>query len=208
MAIEQYGLRKDKPTRKVSMKIFAGGQHTRILRGIWGIVVGVIALLWPMITLTLLILMFGVYVFVDGVITLLFTLKGIEPRKRRWTGLLEGLFGIAVGLVTLFWPTVTVFILTYLIALWAILSGVFRVYLVIQHGQEMSGEWLLALSALLSTALGLFLILAPNAGVRSIVRLLGIYFLLLGISFLVSKFRKGSSQRQLVGGTATKGIKD
>lgn len=190
------------------MKIFAGGQHTRILRGIWGIVVGLIALLWPMITLTLLILMFGVYVFVDGVITLLFTLKGIEPRKRRWTGLMEGLFGIAVGLVTLFWPTVTVFILTYLIALWAILSGVFRVYLVIQHGQEMSGEWLLALSALLSTALGLFLILAPNAGVLSIVRLLGIYFLLLGISFLVSKFRKGSSQRQSVGGIATKGIED
>src|SRR5688572_13732973 len=86
------------------------------LRGFLAIVFGVLAFLWPGITLTVLVLMFGAYALVDGVFAIAAAVSG-QTGGRPWWGLvLEGLVGIAAAAATVLLPGITALTLLYLIA--------------------------------------------------------------------------------------------
>src|SRR5579864_143015 len=95
------------------------------LRGLAAIIFGILAFIWPAITLAVLILFFGAYAIVDGVLALYAAWQ--SHGKNAWVPLLEGVLGILAGLVAFFAPGITAFALLIVIAAWAILTGVMEV---------------------------------------------------------------------------------
>jgi uncharacterized membrane protein HdeD (DUF308 family) len=159
-----------------------------LLRGLVGILFGIITFFAPGITLAALVLVFGAYAFVDGVLTLVSAVRRRSTTDRWWILVLEGIAGILVGIATLFVPGITALVLLYLIAAWALVTGVLELAAAIRLRKVITNEWLLALGGIVSILLGVLLILAPAAGALAVVIWIGAYAfvfgaLLVGLSF-------------------------
>ena len=98
-----------------------------VLRGMVAVLFGLAALVWPGATLTALVLLFGAYALVDGLLALIVSLLDRQESDHGWALLLKGLAGIAIGVLTFLWPSVMAQALVYLIAAWAVLTGVFEI---------------------------------------------------------------------------------
>jgi uncharacterized membrane protein HdeD (DUF308 family) len=166
------------------------------LRGVLGILFGIVAFVWPGATLAALILVFGAYVFVDGIFAVI---AGIGMRRqidRWWLIVLEGAAGIILGVLTFRSPDTTALILLTFIAAWSIVTGIFEIATAVRLRKLIADEWLLILSGVVSIIFGILLIALPDAGGLSIVWLLGAYALLFGILTLMLSFRlRGMRER-------------
>jgi uncharacterized membrane protein HdeD (DUF308 family) len=159
------------------------------LRGVAGILFGIGAFVWPGATLAALILVFGAYVFVDGIFAVV---AGIGMRRQLslwWLVVVEGLAGIILGVLTFRSPDTTALVLVTLIAAWSIITGIFEIATAVRIRTMIANEWLLILSGVVSIIFGILLIAQPSAGAISIVWLLGAYALLFGILTLMLAFR-------------------
>ena len=160
------------------------------LRGLCAIIFGILAFVWPGVTLGVLVLLYGAYALVDGVLAIVAALsKRQESGLPWWALLLEGLLGIAAGIVTFVWPGITALFLLFLIAGWAIVTGVFEIIAAIRLRKEIEGELWLALSGILSIIFGVLLFVRPGAGALTVVWLIGAYAIFFGIFLLALAFR-------------------
>jgi uncharacterized membrane protein HdeD (DUF308 family) len=157
------------------------------LRGVAAVVFGVMALIWPGITLFVLVVLFGAYVLVDGVIAIGTAIGANRERadagSRGWL-IVEGIAGILFGVLTFAWPGVTTLVLLWLIAAWAVITGVLEIVSAVRLRRELRHEWLLALSGALSVLFGLLLIVWPAAGALAVVTLIGAYAIVFGIALV------------------------
>jgi len=168
------------------------------LRGVLGIIFGILALIFPGPTILSLVLLFSAYMLVDGIFGIISAVRAIRRKEDRW-GLLifEGLLDIATGVVAFLWPGLTVVAFVWLIAAWAIVSGGlmtaagFR--LNIEHGR-----WWLVLGGLLSLAYGVLLIITPLIGAIVLTWWLGAYALVFGIALVIFSFKLRSRQHERV----------
>lgn len=159
------------------------------LRGLFAILFGILALIWPSLTLLTLVYLFGAYVLVDGVFGVINGIQAYGERKRWWLLVLEGLLGIVVGILTFLWPDITALTLLYLIAAWAIITGVLEIVQAIQLRKVIRGELLWIIGGALSVIFGFLLILFPGAGALSVIWLIGVYSILFGILLIILGFR-------------------
>ena len=166
------------------------------LRGLAAIVFGVLAFVWPAITLWALVLLFGAYMLVDGIFAIVAAVRAAGREARWWLLLIEGVLGVLAGLVAAFWPGLTALALLYFIAAWAIVSGILEIAGAIRLRREIEGEWALGLSGALSLLFGVLLVVIPApAGLLSLVWLIGAYALAFGVLLLVLAFRlRGASE--------------
>jgi uncharacterized membrane protein HdeD (DUF308 family) len=172
-----------------------------LLRGILGIIFGLLALIFPGPTMLSLVLLFSAYMLVDGVFGIISAVRAIRRKEDRW-GLLifEGLLNIAVGIAAILWPGLTVIAFVWLIAAWAIVTGGlmttagFR--LNIEHGR-----WWMVLGGLLSLAYGVLLIITPVIGAVVLTWWIGAYALLFGIALVIFSFKLRSRQQERVNPT-------
>src|SRR4030095_15178748 len=111
-----------------------------LLRGLPGILFGIIALAMPGITLASLILVFGVWLLFDGVFTIFHAFSGRQASPRWWMMLLEGLIAAALGIYALRAPGLAAITLLFYIAGWAILSGIIRIALAFTLRRGSPGE--------------------------------------------------------------------
>ena len=95
------------------------------LRGVLAIIFGALALIWPGLTLFVLIALFGAYALVDGIFAVIAGIASYGRNERWWAMLLEGIAGIILGLLTFFYPGITALVLVYFIAAWALITGIF-----------------------------------------------------------------------------------
>jgi uncharacterized membrane protein HdeD (DUF308 family) len=160
---------------------------TLLLRGIVAVLFGLAALFWPGLTLLVLIVFFGAFVVVDGVVAIVAGIWGTGGR--RWLLLAEGVLGVLAGLIAFFYPGMTALVLLYVIAAWAILTGILRVVLAISSRREVENAWLLVLSGVLSVIFGVILAVLPGVGLLSLVWLIGIYAVIVGVVLIVLAFR-------------------
>jgi uncharacterized membrane protein HdeD (DUF308 family) len=167
------------------------------LRGLFGVLFGIAAFAWPGLTLGALVLLYGAYAFADGVFALAAALAGRTEIRPWWALLLEGVAGIGVGVLTIFWPGITALALLYLIAAWAVVTGVFEIAAAIRLRKEIPGEWLLALSGVVSVLFGLALVINPGAGALAMVWLIGAYAILFGVLLIALGFRLRSFVRRV-----------
>jgi uncharacterized membrane protein HdeD (DUF308 family) len=164
------------------------------LRGLVAILFGLAALFWPGLVLAVLIVFFGAYALVDGVLAIIAALRSSARGMRRLL-LIEGAIGILFGILALFWPGLTALTLLYIIAFWAILSGIDRIVMAIMLRREIENEWSIALSGVLSVILGIVLILLPGAGLLAYTWLIGLLALAVGIALIYYAFRVRGQQR-------------
>ena len=192
-----YGARVE--THRVNVSWLARNWWAIALRGVAALIFGVLALLLPISTLAALILLFGAYAVVEGVFNLIAALRG-DASAPRWLLLLEGLVSIAAGLVTFFLPGLTALVLLYVIAAWAIVTGVLEIATAVRLHNRITGEWWLALSGILSVVIGGLMMWAPGAGALALVLWIGAYAivfgaLLIGLSFRLLGWQAQTEQR-------------
>ncbi len=167
------------------------------LRGVAAIIFGILALVWPEITLLTLILVFGAYVLIDGIFSVIIGIRTYGESERWWASLLAGIAGIIIGILTFLWPDVTGLVLLYFIAAWAIVTGILEIMAAIQLRRVITGEWLMILSGILSVVLGLVLVLFPEAGAIGLIWVIGAYAILFGLLFIFLALRLRSVGREL-----------
>jgi len=173
-----------------------------VLRGVLAAAFGVVALIWPDITLRVLVLLFGFYALVDGLLALAAALIGGRlARSRRGWLILEGVTGIAAGVFTFLWPGITALVLLYLIAVWAVATGLLEVVAAVALRRELHGEWLLALGGIVSIAFGVYLAVRPAEGAIAVVWLIGLYATVFGVALVTLGIRLRQLARG-VGSTA------
>jgi uncharacterized membrane protein HdeD (DUF308 family) len=160
-----------------------------VLRGVVAIIFGILTFAWPGITLAALVLLFGAYALVDGVVNLVGIFHRTQPNERWWVLLLEGLAGIAAGLITFFWPGITALALVFVIAAWAFVTGIFEIAAAIRLRHVITGEWLLALSGIASVILGILFAAIPIVGALTIALMVGIYATVFGVLMVSLGFR-------------------
>jgi uncharacterized membrane protein HdeD (DUF308 family) len=161
-----------------------------LLRGIAAIIFGILAFMWPLLTLLTLTFLWGAYALVDGVFALWEAIagRGGHMGARFWLAIV-GIAGIIAGLLAFAWPGITAFVLLMFIAAWAIVTGLFEIWGAIQLRKEIEGEWLLILSGLLSVAFGVILLARPGVGALAVVWLIGWYAILAGAVYIALAFR-------------------
>lgn len=160
-----------------------------LLRGIAAILFGILALAWPGLTLFVLIISFGVYVMFDGAVEIWNGFTNREGHDRWWVDVLIGLAGIVAGILIISLPGITAVIAMYYIGAWMVITGVLQVFYAIKLRQEISGEWFLVFTGLLSVILGIVFFVAPGSGAVSLVWLIAIYAILLGVALVIFSFR-------------------
>jgi len=175
---------------------------TLIVRGILAILFGILVLLQPGIALTSLILLWGAYAIIDGVMGVFVAIRHRSDYPQWWVTLLEGIVGILAGVAAIIWPGLTALVMLFLIAGWAIMTGILEIIAAIQLRKEIEGEFWLGLGGLLSVIFGVLLILFPGAGILTLLGLVGIYSIVFGAFLIMLGFGVRSMTTQT--GTPTR----
>jgi uncharacterized membrane protein HdeD (DUF308 family) len=165
-----------------------------LLRGLAGILFGVLTFVWPELSFAALVLLFGAYAFADGVLALITAVRQ-RGNDRWWLLVLHGVLGMAIGIATVLWPGITALALLYLIAAWALVTGVLEIAAAIRLRKVITGEWLLALAGIASVALGILLVLFPGPGAFALVIWIGAYALVAGVLLVMLAIRLRSWAR-------------
>lgn len=166
-----------------------------VLRGICAILFGVLAFTWPGMTLGVLILLFGAYAFVNGVLAFIAAFSH-STGTPWWILALEGLVSIAAGIATFLFPGITAVTLLVVMAMWAIITGVFEIGAAIQLRKEIEGEVWLGLAGLASVLFGVVLLARPGVGALAVVWMIGTYSILFGVLIVALGFRVKSRLTQ------------
>lgn len=161
-----------------------------MVRGVAAILFGILALVWPGLTLAVLVLLFGAFAFVDGISLLVALARGdVLARRHAWVTGLMGVLGIAASVVTLLWPGITALTLLYLVAIWAITMGILQIAAAIEFRREIRGEIWTVFGGVLSIVVGSLLVVFPGTGLLSLVWLVGFWAVVFGASSLGLAFR-------------------
>jgi len=160
------------------------------LQGVASIVFGILALIWPEITLLALVYLFAAYALVDGVLALVRGVRrsGDSARPDGWQ-IARGVVGIAAGIIAFAVPDITAYALLLVIAAWAIVSGALALVAAYQLRDAIRGEWLLVLQGVVAILFGIFLIVSPSAGALAVVWLIGAFAIASGVILLMIAFR-------------------
>lgn len=168
-------------------------------RGVVAAVFGMAVLFWPGITVAAMAAVFGAYVLIEGVLTIGTALAGSSREDRSVVGF-EGLIDVIAGGTILVWPDITARALIFVLAGWAVATGVAEVTAAVRVRRAVEREWLLAAAGAGSIVLGLVLGTRPDALIAAVAWLLGAYAvgfggLLLGLAV---RLRKNPGEQQEV----------
>jgi uncharacterized membrane protein HdeD (DUF308 family) len=168
--------------------MLAGNWWAVALRGLAAIIFGVLALLATGVTIFSLVLVFAATMLVDGVLSLIIGLRSIRRRERWGVFVLQGVASLVVAAIALLAPGVTVLAFVYLMAGWALASGVLALIAATRLRGD-HGRWWLGLSGVLSILASLALAIAPLLGAIVLTWWLGAYAVVFGATLLVLAFR-------------------
>lgn len=162
-----------------------------LIRGLSAIAFGVLAFVWPQLTLLVLVLLFAAHALIDGIAAIFLgvRLKRVTDAPIWGSMVLVGLVSIAAGIVAFVWPGITALAALYVIAIWAILRGVLEISAAIRLRHAIENEWFLGLAGLTSILLGVLLFAWPAAGLMSLIWLIGSLAIVFGVLEVLVAFR-------------------
>jgi len=156
------------------------------LRGLLAVLFGILTLVSPGLTLFYLVLLFGAYAILEGIFNII---SAIRAPGHHWPLIVEGIIGIIAGVLTFMWPGITAVVLLYLIAFWAIFTGVLEITAGIRLRQHVTNEWMLILMGITSILFGALILISPGTGALAIALWIGVYALIFGVILIVLAFR-------------------
>lgn len=165
------------------------------LRGILGILFGLICLLTPGLALEVFVILFAAYMLVDGVFAIASGIKAARNGERWGLLILEGIVDLAAGTVAVLWPAITLVALIWIIAIWAVISGGLMLAAAFSLNLD-HGRWWLALGGIASLIFGILLVIQPLIGAVVLTMWIGAYALVFGIFLLVLAFQLHSRREQ------------
>lgn len=162
------------------------------LRGVFAIIFGLIALFAPRIALFAFIIVFGVYAIIDGIAAVVIAIQERGSLSRWGWVLFEGIISILAGVVAFVYPGLTALALLFIVAIYAILTGILEIVAAFVIRGFAAREWALGIAGVLSIIFGIILFIRPGAGLLTILWLVGIYAIVFGILFIVRAFQMRS----------------
>jgi uncharacterized membrane protein HdeD (DUF308 family) len=177
------------------LSTFAANWRALALRGLVALLFGLVVLFWPGLVLTVLALLFGIYAAVDGAITFVPALRSSDRGTQRSLPLAEGVVGIIAGLVALLWPGLSASGLVYVIAVWAVATGVLKILTAVRLRAQVENGWLLAGSGALSVLFGTVLVVLAGSDVPFLAPFIGGFAVVVGLALVVFAFRLRERER-------------
>jgi len=181
-------LRSGPPEYELLVAVLAKNWWAIGIRGVLGILFGLIALFLPGATMLSLVLVFAAYAFVDGVFAIVSAVREAHAHERWGYLVLEGVVDIAVAAVAVLWPGITVVAFVFLVAFWAILTGILELMAAFRLDFIDGRGWLI-FGGIVSILYGALLIVAPMIGAVVLTWWLGAYALVFGVSLVVLAFK-------------------
>jgi uncharacterized membrane protein HdeD (DUF308 family) len=162
---------------------------TFAIQGLAALVFGLLTLVWPGISLQVMIALFGAFAIVHGIMALAASFDAAKQDLHWGSWLAVGILDLIAGLVAFFWPGLTALALLYVVVAWAIVTGIMSIGASIEWHDVVAHPWLLAFSGLLSLVLAIVLAVDPRDGILSLVWVVGIYAIVGGIAEIAFGFR-------------------
>ena len=169
-----------------------------VLRGLIAILFGIFALVNPEGAGSLMVLIFGIFLLVDGLLNLIGSILYYRTAVDWWVYLVIGMLEIGVAIITFVRPEITGTVLAILIGLWALFKGLIELMAGIALRDEVRGEWILILAGILTIAFGFFALMLPFTESVAAIWMLGLYALLNGTLWVVIGFEARSLASELV----------
>lgn len=200
------GGEEDKPTEettekeevqvpKVQVAFLNAPWWTLVLQGLFVLVLGIMAMVYPDITLEIFLMLFGALILIQGIFAIIgsFAIKAEDPM---WVLLLiGGIISVILGSIALFWPDVTAVILLWLIGFWALIVGtVMLIYALKVRKAEVAGKGIQAVMGIVGIVFGLVALAWPEQTAMTIVWFIGLFAVLFGILFIIVGFKAKSKQ--------------
>jgi uncharacterized membrane protein HdeD (DUF308 family) len=176
-------------------EVLADGWWAVGLRGILGILFGLICLLTPGLAVQVFIILFAAYMFVDGVFAIISGIKAARNGERWGLLILEGIVDLAAGVIAVLWPGITLVALIWLIAVWATVSGILMLSSAFNLNLDY-GRWWLALGGIASIIFGILLVIEPLIGAVVLTMWIGAYALVFGVFLLILAFQLHSRKEE------------
>ena len=159
------------------------------LRGLCAILFGIMAFVWPGITLLGLVFLLGAYTLANGVLALVLAAKAPKGYPRFGSLIFEGILSIVAGLIAFVVPGITALTLLVLIAVWAIVTGIMEIVAAIRLRKVITNEWLLVMAGVASVGFGVLLLLWPGAGALAMLWWIGAFSIVFGVLYIALAFR-------------------
>jgi len=159
------------------------------LRGLLAVIFGILAFVWPGLTLLTFVFLFGWYALLNGILSFFLAAKTPKGHGRIASLILGGLLSVLAGLLTFFMPGITALGLLILIAAWAIVNGVMEIVAAARLRKIITNEWLLMLAGIASVAFGVILLLQPAAGALALIWLIATWAIVFGILLMIVAFQ-------------------
>jgi len=160
-----------------------------LLQGVLGIIVGILAIIYPDLALATVALLFAAWAVVSGVSQLAAGWRVAEARGRSWPFLLAGAVAVIAGVLAVLYTGITILYLILLLGAWILISGVMEVYTAWKIRDEVTGEWILALAGILRIVVGLIILAMPIIGAILTAALFATWAILSGVAALFLGFR-------------------
>ena len=165
------------------------------LRGVFGILFGLICLLTPGVAVEVFVILFAAYMLVDGVFAIISGIKAARNGERWGLLILEGIVDLAAGFVAVLWPAITLVALIWIVAVWAVVSGALMLGAAFTLNLD-HGRWWLALGGIASVIFGILLVIEPLIGAVVLTMWIGAYALVFGIFLLILAFHLHSKKEE------------
>ncbi len=153
------------------------------IRGVLAMAFGVSILVWPHVTLSIVVVLFGVYAILDGVWTIAAGTRASARVFDAWPVLLEGVVSAALGLLALARPSVPRQFV-YVLGAWGLITGVLELLAAIRLPRERASYWLLVTAGLSSLFLAVLVLLLPHADDDFVMRVMATYAQVFGAVLL------------------------
>ena len=157
------------------------------IRGVLGIVFGAIAFSMPGVTMLSLAYVFAGYAVADGIFAIVAAVRAAGDRRPWGWFVFEGIAGFVAGGAVALWPGISVEIFVFLVACWAIVTGILMTASAFSIRAD--GRWWLAIGGILSVIFGSLLAAAPLLGALVLTWWIGAYAVAFGITLLILSFR-------------------
>jgi len=166
----------------------------RLLAGIILVILGIAILVYPDVTLAIIVLLVGIFLIIAGLFELIFGFSA-DAKGARWLFILKGIINLILGIVLLVYPDITLTIFVYIVAAWAIVWGIFELIATFMVPKEQShavygtgGKWVGVIIGLIAIAFGIVIAVYPDATLSIIIYLVGFLVIAVGILMVINSF--------------------